>query len=387
VDLNKEIKLSDLVRRPKKKKTPGVVKPRNAKRKRRRKQEIVGLKIGASQIAASRVVNNGSAKLVQLARVPLEPGVVVAGEVRDVAALATALDRFFSDNKLPRRGIRLGIGTNRIGVRTVDIEGVDDERQLGNVVRFRAHEALSIPLDQAVLDYHVVSETVDESGAVSRRVLLAAAYKEPIDHYVEACRAAGLELSGIDVEAFALLRAVAPHYGQMEVLPEVASVVVSIGHDRSTLAISDGTVCDFMRVLDWGGSKLEAAIAQELGLTGPEAAELKLELDLAREAPDHDPRAPFARAAVERELQTLARELVASLHFYQGQPGSLAISEVFVTGGTTQLPGLAEELERLTRVPVRIADPLAGVQLSKNGLAERDDLASLAAAIGLGVEG
>jgi type IV pilus assembly protein PilM len=387
--LNKEIKLSDLVRRPKKAKKPGVTKPSRAKRKRRGKQEIVGLKIGASQIAASRVVNNGGppAKLVQLARVPLEPGVVVGGEVRDVAALATALDRFFSDNKLPRRGIRLGIGTNRIGVRTVDIEGVDDERQLGNVVRFRAHEALSIPLDQAVLDYHVVSETVDESGAVSRRVLLAAAYKEPIDHYVEACRAAGLELSGIDVEAFALLRAIAPRYGEMEVAPEVASVVVSIGHDRSTLAISDGTVCDFMRVLDWGGSKLESAIAQELALTGPEAAELKLELDLGGDAPDgEDPRAPFARAAVERELQTLSRELVASLHFYQGQPGSLAISEVIVTGGTTRLPGLAEELERLTRVPVRIADPLARVQVT-NGLAERDDLASLAAAIGLGVEG
>jgi type IV pilus assembly protein PilM len=226
---------------------------------------------------------------------------------------------------------------------------------------------------------------VDESGAVSRRVLLAAAYKEPIDHYVEACRAAGLELSGIDVEAFALLRAVAPSNGNGDA-PTIASVVVSIGHDRSTLAISDGTVCDFMRVLDWGGSKLDAAIAQELGLTRPEAAELKLELDLGSDAPDHDPRAPFARAAVERELQTLARELVSSLHFYQGQPGSLAISEVIVTGGTTRIPGLAEELERLTRVPVRIADPLAGVQIS-NGLAERDDLASLAAAIGLGVEG
>jgi type IV pilus assembly protein PilM len=389
VDLNREIKLSDVFRRPKKKaKAPGVTKPSSPKRKRRRKQEIVGLKIGASQIAASRVVNNGGpAKLMQLARVQLEPGVVVGGEVRDVKALATALDRFFVDNKLPRRGIRLGIGTNRIGVRTVDIEGVDDDRQLGNVVRFRAHEALSIPLDEAVLDYHVVSETVDESGAVSRRVLLAAAYQEPIDHYVEACRAAGLELAGIDVEAFALLRALAPRNGVMEVAPTAASVVVSIGYDRSTLAISDGTVCDFMRVLDWGGSKLDATIAQELGLTGPEAAELKLDLDLGGDAPNgDDPRAPFARAAVERELQTLARELVASLHFYQGQPGSLAISEVLVTGGTTKLPGLAEELERLTRVPVRIADPLAGVQVS-NGLAQRDDLASLAAAIGLGVEG
>src|SRR5436190_12302868 len=182
MDLNKEIKLSDLVRRPKKRRAAGVTKPSSPQRKRSRNQEVVGLKIGASQIAASRVVNNGSAKLVQLARVSLEPGVVVGGEVRDVPALATALDRFFTEHKLPRRGIRLGLGTNRIGVRALDIEGIDDERQLANAVRFRAHEALSIPIDQAVLDYHVVSETVDESGNISRRVLLAAAYKDPIAH-------------------------------------------------------------------------------------------------------------------------------------------------------------------------------------------------------------
>jgi type IV pilus assembly protein PilM len=389
VNLNKEIKLSDLFRRPKQKKSPGVTKPSSEKRKRRRKQEIVGLKIGASQIAASRIVNNGGTqpKLVQLARVPLEPGIIVSGEVRSVAALAAELDSFFTENKLPRRGIRLGIGTNRIGVRAIDIDGIDDERQLANAVRFRAHEALSIPLDEAVLDYHVVRQTVDESGAVSRRVLLAAAYQEQIDHYVESCRAAGLELSGIDVEAFALLRAVAPRADNgVDGEATVASVVVSIGHDRSTLAISDGTVCEFMRVLDWGGSTLEAAIAQELALTRPEAAELKLELDLGgHAAEDDDLRLARARAAVGRELQTLARELIASLQFYQAQAGSLAISEVLVTGGTTKLRGLAGELERLTRVPVRVADPLAAVQVS-NGTADRDDLASLVVAIGLGVD-
>jgi type IV pilus assembly protein PilM len=382
MDWNKEIKLSDLVRRPKKKAKAGATAP--AKRKRRRKQEIVGLEIGASQIAASRVVNNGgpAAKLVELARVPLEPGIVVGGEVRDVKALASALDKFFTNSKFPRRGIRLGIGTNGVGVRTIDIDGIDDERQLANAVRFRAHEALSIPLDQAVLDYHVVSETVDESGAVSRRVLLAAAYQEPIDHYVEACRAARLELAGIDVEAFALLRAVAPLANGEAA---AASVVVSIGHDRSTLAISDGAVCDFMRVLDWGGANLESAIARELALTGSEAAALRLELDLGGDASEDDPPAARVRAAVTGELQTLARELMASLHFYQSQPESLAIAEVLVTGGTSKLPGLAEELERLMRVPVRVADPLAAVQVS-NGLAERSDLASLTVAIGLGVE-
>jgi type IV pilus assembly protein PilM len=387
MDLNKEIKLSDLVRRPNKKrpKKAGGAGLGSGKRKRPRKQEIVGLKIGASQIAASRVVNNGGpARLMQLARVLLEPGVVVGGEVRNVSALAAALDRFFTENELPRRGIRLGIGTNRIGVRTVDIDGIDDERQLGNVVRFRAHEALSIPLDQAVLDYRVVSETAGDSDTVSRRVLLAAAYREPIDQYVQACRGANLELAAIDVEAFALLRAVSPD-GENGA-PRAAVVVVSIGHDRSTLAISDGAVCDFTRVLDWGGQTLEAAIARELGLNAAEAAELKLRLSLAANASDgDDPRNARARTAVVRELETLARELVASLHFYQGEPESLALSEILVTGGTTQRHGLAEELERLTRVRVRLADPLAAVELS-NGVAERDDLASLAVAIGLGVE-
>jgi len=388
MDWNQEIKLSDVLRRPKRKerRPAGTTRPRSPKRKRSRKQEVVGLKIGASQIAASRVVNNGEAKLVQLARVPLEPGVVVGGEVRDVPALATALDAFFRQHKLPRRNIRLGLGTNRIGVRALDIDGIDDERQLANVVRYRAHEALSIPLDQAVLDFHVVSETVDESGNVSRRVLLAAAYKDPIDHYVEACRAAKLELAGIDVEAFALLRALVPWRGELEVEPVAASVVLSIGHDRSTLAISDGMVCDFMRVLDWGGAKLEAAIARELGFTPAEAGNLLFQLDLrANGSHGDDPRLARARAAITRELQTLARELIASLQFYQGEPGSLAISEVLVTGGTTNLPGLAEELERLTRVPFRIADPLARVEVT-NGLAEREDLASMAVAIGLGVE-
>jgi type IV pilus assembly protein PilM len=205
---------------------------------------------------------------------------VVAGEVRDVPALAEALESFFTENKLPRKGIRLGIGTNRIGVRSLDVEGIDDVRQLGNAVRFRAHEALAIPMDEAVLDYHVTGETVTESGGISRRVLLAAAYREPIDHYIEAFRSARLELVGIDVEAFALLRAVAPTRAADPDAAPSAVVAVALGHDRSTLAISDGTVCDFMRVLEWGGGKLDAAISRALGLTLEEASEIKNQLSL-----------------------------------------------------------------------------------------------------------
>jgi type IV pilus assembly protein PilM len=312
--------------------------------------------------------------------------VVASGEVRSVPALASALDEFFTKHGLPRRGVRLGVATNRIGVRAFDVAGIDDDAQLANAVRFRAHEAVGIPLDQAVLDYQVLSESVDGAGKRNRRILVVAAYRESIDRYTAACREAGIELAGIDLEAFALLRAVAPPFENSDTV-QAARVAVTIGHERTTLAISDGEVCDFTRVLEWGGSTLTGAIERQLNISPAEADELKLVLSLEDSfngaGEEHIAR---AREAVRRELQTLARELVASLQFYQGQPGSLAIGEILLSGGTSRMPGLPEELERLTRVRVRRADPLARAKVA-DSVDAREDLPSLAVAIGLGVEG
>ena len=115
-------------------------------------KRLVGLKVGGSQLAAARIANNGAAELLQVARVDLPPGVVVSGELRDPDTLANALKDFFAKNKLPRKNVRLGIASNRIGVRTFDIAGIDDAKQLENAIHFRAQEALPIPLDEAVLD-------------------------------------------------------------------------------------------------------------------------------------------------------------------------------------------------------------------------------------------
>jgi type IV pilus assembly protein PilM len=390
MDLKKEIKLSDLLKRPKRAKKPApALQGSNGKarsRPRKTKSELVGLKIGATQLAASRVANNGSPHVLQLAREDLPAGVVAGGEVRSVPALAKALDEFFTKHGLPRRGVRLGVATNRIGVRAFEVAGIDDDAQLANAVRFRAHEAVGIPLDQAVLDYKVLSESVDGAGKRNRRILVVAAYRESIDRYTEAFKEAGIELAGIDLEAFGLLRAVTPPAERPDG-GEAAVVAVTIGHERTTLAISDGAVCDFTRVLEWGGSTITGAIERRLNISAAEAEELKLDLSLNASASldgiDHQ--AEHAREAVQRELQTLARELVASLQFYQGQPGSLAIGEILLSGGTSRMPGLPEELERLTRVRVRRADPLARAKVA-DSVDAGEDLSSLAVAIGLGME-
>ena len=100
--------------------------------------------------------------------------------------------------------MRIGIANNRIGVRTIELVGIEDPKQLANAVRFRAQEALPIPIDEAVLDFQVLDEGVNAEGQPARRVLLVVAYRDLVDGYARACRLAGLRLAGIDLEAFAL---------------------------------------------------------------------------------------------------------------------------------------------------------------------------------------
>ena len=378
--LKKELKFSDLV--PKRQQASGKSAPKVAAKKKKAKQDYVGVKVGASQIAAAEVHNNGGSKIVKLAREPLEPGIVVGGEVRDIAALGRALDEFFKKHDLPRKGVRLGVGTNRVGVRVLDVDGIDDDKQLANAVTFRAHEALSIPMDQAVMDYHVVGTqeldgggrlaSRDPGGRVSRADRSFCRSVRRCGHPARRDRRRGVRAAARRRAHGHAVRRRA-HCGR-----RALASVTTAPRSRSPT----GTLCDFTRVLEWGGGRLDAAIARELGVTTDEASEVKLGALADRRRSRDSAR---ARNAVKHELTTLARELVASLQFYQAQPDSLALAEILVTGGTTRMPGFVEELERLVRARVRTADPLSAVQADAN-ISARNDLASLAIAIGLGVD-
>jgi type IV pilus assembly protein PilM len=363
--------------------------PKAKRDKKHQAKKVVGVKIGASQIAAARISNNGSVEVQQIVREPLEPGIVVAGEVRDPEALAAALKRFFKKHKLPRRGIRLGVSNNRIGVRVLEISGIEGNDQLRNAVRFRAQEVLPIPVNEAVLDFQVVGESQNENGEAMKRIVLVVAYRDLVERYAAAFRKAGLKLMGIDLEAFALLRALSAGEGSASQDERSGLVVVAVGHDRSTFAVSDGEVCEFTRVLDWGGSSLDEAVANALELSVTEAHQVKLGLSLADATvvPENltDEQAHAAREAIRRAVEGFARDLVSSLRFYQSQPDSLGIRELVLSGGTSELPGLAEELERLLDVRVRIGDPLGRVKVGRR-VKQREQLGSLAAAIGLGIE-
>ena len=162
--------------------------------------------------------------------------------------------------------------------------------------------------------------------------------------------------TAIDVEAFALLRAVAPPVATRtaSALRSSPSLSVTIARRLRSPTVASVTSRAFSSGVAVGSTRLRPR-ARSHGRRGRRGQAGPL-------AEDDDPSTARARNAVKHELTTLARELVASLQFYQAQPDSLALSEILVTGGTTRMPGFVEEIERLVRARVRPADPLAAVQ-------------------------
>ena len=106
--------------------------------------------------------------------------------------------------------MRLGIGNQRVVVRTLRLPAIEDPKEMEAAVRFQAQEQIPMPLDQAVLEHQVVGGVPAEEGAAPQvDVVVVAARRDMIASFLEPIRRAGLEPVGIDLSAFGMIRALA----------------------------------------------------------------------------------------------------------------------------------------------------------------------------------
>ena len=166
-------------------------------------------------------------------------------------------------------------------------------------MRFRAQEALPIPIDEAVLDFQILSGGENAEGPPSKRVLLVVAYRDLVEAYVEACRLAGLRLVGVDLEAFALLRALTPPVAtDPRGTERSALVAVSIGSERSASPSPTATAASTRACSNGAATSLTGSVARALEL---EADRAERDQGRARSKANRVPTASRRSSAEARE--------------------------------------------------------------------------------------
>src|SRR3954453_5708535 len=187
---------------------------------RKKPGNLAGLSIEAGSVAVAEVSSNGSTHVVASAVQALRPGVFHEGEVIEPDGLVAALKGLYSSKKLPKR-VRLGVGNQRVIVRTLRLPVIEDPKEMEAAVRFQAQEQIPMPLDQAVLEHQVVGgvpAAPDSPPQVD--VVVIAARRDMVATFLEPLRRAGLEPVGVDLSAFGMIRSLAGASGEGSVPAE-----------------------------------------------------------------------------------------------------------------------------------------------------------------------
>jgi type IV pilus assembly protein PilM len=269
----------------------------NVKLGRRGGADIVGLDIQPGHVAAVQAHVNGAIAVRHAAEAPLPADIVREGEVLDEGVLADTLRDLFKDGGLDRR-VRLGVANQRTVLRTLDLPPVDDRKEIEAAVRFQAQDQVPMPLSNAVLDFHALG-IVETPEGPRQRVVLVAAQRDMIQRLLAAVRYAGLRPEGIDLSAFALIRSL------YRPDPEHSGRVLYLNVDGLTnMAIAEGTLCRFTRVVGGGIEAMASQLAERRSIPLVEARELIAAVDLTLQpVPAPEPIAQSVVVEAEAELE------------------------------------------------------------------------------------
>lgn len=312
---------------------------------------FVGLEIEPSAVNAVTVTVNGSLSVKTAATASLESGVVRDGEVTDPNALTEVLKTLWAEHKdLPKR-VRVGIANAKIVVRVIELPPIADPKELDAAVRFRAGDEIPMPLESAVLDYQAL-DVVDTPEGPRQRIMLVAARKDMVSRVLQATREAGLRVEGIDLAAFGMVRALATAGPVDETV-----LYLSVG-GLTNLAVAQGRVCTFTRVVGGGLEALAVELAERRGLTLEHARGwlTHVGLDVPLNEMDGDELIlEEARSILIDGVRRIAGEVSDSVDFHLAQGGrGGGASRCVLTGGAAGVPGFGDALGLELRLPVEI---------------------------------
>ena len=230
-------------------------------------------------------------------------------------------------------------------------------KEVGDAVYYNAPQYIPLPVTETTLDWKIISGTPGDKKS-TLKIFLVAIPNQTIQDYQKVAQLAGLELYAVEAESLALARSLVGENRSCVCL-------VDIGVQSTTINIVDKRNLKKSYSFDFAGSQLTYAISSALGLGHVEAEELKNKEGLIS-----------SKESISKTLYLLIDPLLLEVKkvlsdFYIQE--SKEVDLIYLTGGTSALPGLkeyfSEILKKKVEVPNCFADllypPILGKTLEK----------------------
>jgi type IV pilus assembly protein PilM len=321
--------------------------------------------MGKSKLALGLDIGSSSVKLVQLKEkkggyaltgfgvAPLPPEAIVDGALMNSSAIVEAIQGLVAEQRVKGKDVAIGVRGHSVIIKKIQMPRMKQE-ELDETIQWEAEQYIPFDVKDVNIDTQILTPEGDAAGQMD--VLLVAAKKDMINDFTAVCSEAGLSVSVVDVDAFAVQNAFEANY---EAPAGETVVLVNVGAAVSNINVVAGGQTTFTRDVTMGGNAFTEEIQKQLNVSYDEAEALKVG--------GHGESDSVVPQEVERVIQgvadQLAGEIQRSVDFYAATAADHRISRVYLSGGTARIPALSKAIEQRAAVPVEVLDPFRSIEI------------------------
>jgi len=311
-----------------------------------KKKEVIGIDIGSSSIKLVQLKEHkGGYQLVNAGIIPLPPEAIVDNTLMDSLSIVEALKSITSSLGVKIKDVACSISGNSVIIRKILLPAIPPE-ELEDQISWEAEQYIPFDINDVNIDFQILGpDSIDPS---KMNVLLVASKKDIINDYLAVFNEAGLHLSVVDVDSFAVQNAFEINY-DIELSDVLALINVGAGITNINI-IRDGITL-FTRDVQLGGNLYTEEIQKQLGVSSVEAESLKM---LAYENKNDD-----LYDVISKVNDTITQEIKRSLDFYNSTANDDKITKIFISGGCSKMYKLSDNISEKLGLPVEIINPFA----------------------------
>ena len=321
------------------------------------KEVTVGIDIGSSSIKAVEIepTPNGWT-VVNAAVAPTPSEAIKDGCIINIVDVSQEIRNMLRDADIKAGGAVCAISGSQVIVRQVQFPKMP-EAMLRKSIKYEAGKFISSSMEDSIVEFEILGEAEDPN---QMNVMLVAAPRDMIDSRVATLESAGLEPLVIDIESFALIRALVELNATDEYLNSTIALI-DIGASHTNVDIVSKGDFALTRNIPIAGDSFTNSIRSLLGGGFDDAERAKREMTAQYPIDELNAVGGDNKCwrVVQPLLDELIREIRRSILFYQSQfpegSADAGVDKIVVTGGTARIPGLGTYISNKLGINVEVA--------------------------------
>lgn len=303
----------------------------------KKNETLISIDIGASAVKLLELdlTDPDSPSILNIGVAPLSGDIFSNNMITKTEKVAEQISSLIEANSIADKRAVVALPGPSVFTKKIKMPKVS-LNELQSSIYFEASNFIPHNIDAVKLDYHILGE----SGKNQLDVLVVAVKNEIIDSFIDTLSLAGLEAAVVDVDYFALQNMFELCYPEHF---DKTTALINVGSRYSSINICRRGESLFTGDIGVGGKLFSDAIAEAIGVTPEEAEKLKRTADSS--VAEYD----TIQEAIDKKVEYVASEFNRQLSFFWNASGSdEGIDSIMLTGGSSLIPRLAEDLAEKT---------------------------------------